>query len=98
MPDLCRVPPLDFVNQLNKLVGMKTMEIGAFQAKTHLAEILEKVRQGRTFFITKRGQPVAELRPLSHPERHPRFGCDRGRLTIRDDFDDPLPDLKGYTE
>ena len=77
---------------------MKAKEIGAFQAKTHLSELLEKVRQGQSFFITKRGQAVAELRPVSHAERRARFGCDQGRLTIGANFDAPVPDLKDYTQ
>lgn len=77
---------------------MKTMEIGAFEAKTHLSELLEKVRRGKTFFITKHGRPMAELRPVSLAGRRPRFGADRNKLTIRADFDAPIPDLKDYTE
>ncbi|MHB8116504.1 MAG: type II toxin-antitoxin system Phd/YefM family antitoxin [Acidithiobacillus ferrivorans] len=38
-------------------------EIGAYEAKTHLSEILERVRKGECFTITKHGQAVAELRP-----------------------------------
>jgi len=38
-------------------------EIGAYEAKTHLSEILERVRKGECFIITKHGQAVAELRP-----------------------------------
>jgi len=77
---------------------MKANEIGVFQAKRHLSELLKKVRQGQSFFITKRGQPVAELRPVHHGERHARFGCDQGRLIIGADFDAPVPDLKGDTK
>lgn len=76
---------------------MKAKEIGAFEAKTRLSELLEKVRQGAAFSITKRGRPVAELRPVLLPERRPRFGCDKGRVKIRKDFDAPLPEMKGYT-
>ena len=77
---------------------MKAVEIGSFEAKTHLSAVLEKVRKGQVFFITKRGQPVAELRPVLLPERRPRFGCDKERVTIRQDFDAPLPEMKDYTE
>lgn len=76
---------------------MKPIEIGAFEAKTHLSDLLEKVRLGQTFCITRRGIPVAELRPISSPDRRPRFGCDKGRVTLRADFDAPIPDLKDYT-
>ena len=89
---------LDKTNQINRLVSMKTMEIGAFEAKTNLSALLEKVRNGKTFFITKRGQAVAELRPVSIPSRRPRFGCDRHRVVISADFDAPIPELKGYME
>ena len=39
-------------------------EIGAFEAKTHLPRLLERVRKGERFVITKHGNPVAELIPF----------------------------------
>jgi antitoxin (DNA-binding transcriptional repressor) of toxin-antitoxin stability system len=45
--------------------------------------------------ITKRGRPVAELRPLSAAAR-PRFGHDRGQVVIADDFDAPVPGMDEY--
>ena len=42
---------------------MKPESIGAFEAKTRLSELLEQVGQGRVFRITRRGRPIAELRP-----------------------------------
>ena len=42
---------------------MKT--IGAYEAKTKLPELLRRVEAGERFTITNRGQPVAELRPVS---------------------------------
>jgi prevent-host-death family protein len=76
---------------------MKAKQIGVFEAKTRLSELLEKVREGQVFFITKRGHPIAELRPVSSPERRPRFGCDKGRVTVGADFDAPLPEMSDYT-
>jgi prevent-host-death family protein len=72
------------------------MTIGAFEAKTHLSELLEKVGRGQVYVITKRGRPVAELRPTAPPGRL-RFGCDAGSVTFRDDFDAPLPGFEDYT-
>jgi prevent-host-death family protein len=43
-------------------------EIGAFDAKTRLSEILRKVSQGERFTITHRGKPVANLVPVG-PDR-----------------------------
>jgi len=39
-------------------------EVGAFEAKTHLPRLLERVRKGERFVITKHGHPVAELIPF----------------------------------
>jgi prevent-host-death family protein len=39
-------------------------EIGAYEAKTHLPQLLERVRRGERFVITRHGQPVAELIPV----------------------------------
>jgi prevent-host-death family protein len=42
---------------------MKT--IGAFDAKTHLSDLLDQVERGDSFLITKRGRPMATLSPVS---------------------------------
>ena len=39
--------------------------IGAYQAKTHLPRLLERVRRGESVTITKRGRPVARLVPVA---------------------------------
>jgi prevent-host-death family protein len=75
---------------------MDIEEIGAFEAKTRLSELLEHVRRGHVYRITKRGRPVAELRPVQESGRRPRFGADRGRVTMTADFDAPLDDMKDY--
>jgi prevent-host-death family protein len=40
-------------------------DIGAYDAKTHLPKLLERVQQGERFVITKHGRPVAELIPAA---------------------------------
>lgn len=39
-------------------------EIGAFEAKTHLPQLLQRVQAGERFVITKHSRPVAELVPF----------------------------------
>jgi len=39
-------------------------EVGAYEAKTHLPGLLERVQKGERFVITKHGNPVAELIPF----------------------------------
>ena len=36
-------------------------EYGAGEAKTHFSELLDKVEQGESITITRRGKPVAVL-------------------------------------
>ena len=38
--------------------------IGAFEAKTHLPQLLRRVRAGERFVITRHNRPVAELIPF----------------------------------
>lgn len=42
------------------------VEIGAYEAKTKLPELLRQVRKGKSFTITNRGEAVAELVPVRH--------------------------------
>lgn len=46
-------------------------EIGAFEAKTHLSELLAAAEAGESVTITRRGVPVARLVPTgrSRPRR-----------------------------
>lgn len=39
------------------------LSIGAYETKTHLADLLRQVRGGQGFTITQRGEPVADLLP-----------------------------------
>ncbi|MEP6662348.1 MAG: type II toxin-antitoxin system prevent-host-death family antitoxin [Verrucomicrobiota bacterium] len=51
---------------------MKIQEIGAFEAKTKLSELLDKVERGQSFRITRRGKCVARLvgeETVAHRER-----------------------------
>ncbi len=45
------------------------IEVGAFDAKTHLSSLLDKVTQGEEVLITRRGVPVARLVPAGQVER-----------------------------
>lgn len=74
-------------------------EIGASEAKTHLSELLERVRKGERFIITKHGQAMAELRPIAGQapeerraivERMKAFQVnhDLGRISLRELIDE----------
>jgi len=46
-------------------------DIGAYEAKTHLPALLERVARGERFTITKHGRPIARLVPVARtsPDR-----------------------------
>lgn len=44
-------------------------DIGAFEAKTHLSELLDRVEQGEELVITRRGRAVARLVPIADAAR-----------------------------
>ena len=45
------------------------IEVGAFEAKTHLSALLERVSQGQEVLIRRRGKPVAKLVPIQQADR-----------------------------
>ncbi len=77
---------------------MKDNEIGMFDAKTHLSEIIQKVMTGKKFFITKRGKRVAELRPVVEEKKDLVRGCARNPgYRMSDDFDAPIEGMEEHT-
>ena len=40
------------------------ISVGAYEAKTHLSSLLERVAMGESVTITKHGRPVAVMRPV----------------------------------
>jgi prevent-host-death family protein len=53
---------------------MKT-EIGSYEAKTKLPELLRQVKAGKSFTITNRGEPVADLVPSKTKGREERIAA-----------------------
>jgi len=41
------------------------VEVGAFEAKIHLSNLLDQVERGETVVITRHGKPVARLVPMT---------------------------------
>ena len=48
------------------------LTVGAFEAKTKLAELLDKVEAGETVTITRHGSPVARLVPVRAADERER--------------------------
>lgn len=43
--------------------------VGLFEAKTHFSALVEDALDGKTTIVTRRGKPVAEIRPVSDDRR-----------------------------
>lgn len=69
---------------------MQTINI--HDAKTQFSKLIEAVVRGEQVVIARAGKPVARLTSISAKKsvRHP--GALKGKISIADDFNAPLPD------
>jgi prevent-host-death family protein len=63
------------------------------EAKTHLSKLLTRVMSGEQIIIAKAGKPVAILSPFAETPIRRVPGNDAGKVVIKPDFDDPLPEF-----
>lgn len=69
------------------------------EAKMHLSELLEQVRQGEEVMIAKAGRPVARLVAIAESPKRRQPGSAKGQVWIAEDFDAPLPeDIQSFFE
>lgn len=67
--------------------------IGAAEFKAKCLRILDEVqRTGKAVTVTKRGRPVAEIKPVKASERHSIIGAMKGSITIIGDIVSPAYD------
>ena len=60
-------------------------------AKTHLSRLVDEAVNGEEIVIAKAGKPAVRLVPVANRLRRTGFGADKGKISIRRDFDAPLP-------
>jgi antitoxin (DNA-binding transcriptional repressor) of toxin-antitoxin stability system len=71
---------------------MSTTMLNMHQAKTHLSEVIAKLKPGDRVVLCRRNQPVAEIKPLPLPNHEPRpVGLGKGLAVIPPSFFDLLP-------
>ena len=71
------------------------------EAKTQLAQLLQRVEAGEEIIIARDGKPVARLTRLEPTEpKRLKEGWAKDIMTVSDDFDAPLPDdvLRSFYE
>jgi prevent-host-death family protein len=59
-------------------MGVSMREVGAFEAKNKLGQLLDLVEQGEEVTITRHGKAVARLAPI-----RPTFSREQARAAIR---------------
>lgn len=68
-------------------------------AKTQLSRLAERAAEGEEIVIARNGRPLARLVRFEEPRKPRRLGLWKDRVSIRDDFDEPLPtDIQQHFE
>jgi prevent-host-death family protein len=66
--------------------------VNMHEAKTHLSRLAERASGGEEIIIARAGRPVAKLVPIGDGPVPRRLGLWKGKVSIGDDFDAPLPE------
>lgn len=66
--------------------------VNIHDAKTHFSKLVDRVINGEEIIIAKAGKPAAKLVHISNIKPIRCFGVLKGKISIADDFDAPLPD------
>ena len=74
----------------------RVQEVGAYEAKTNLSRLLRQTRAGKSFIITQRGKPVAELKPAPIKRANAGRGDMKGKIWVGDDFCEPIEEMREY--
>ena len=67
-------------------------EITIAAETAHIQDLLALVKQGQDVIISQASQPVAKLVAIHVPKHARIFGSYAGKISMRDDFGDPLPE------
>ncbi len=63
-----------------------------YEAKSQLSRLVDRAAAGEEIIIGKNGRPLAKLVPVRRSGIRRRPGGWEGKVVIRKDFDEPLPD------
>lgn len=68
------------------------MQVNIHEAKTRLSQLIKQVNEGQEIIIARAGKPVARLVAYTPKPDHRVPGSAKDRLTIAEDFNEPLPE------
>jgi len=67
-------------------------EIDINEAQPQITTLIDRVAAGEVFVITRDGKPVMILEAYKDPQKDPRIGFMKGRISVPDDFDTMMAD------
>jgi prevent-host-death family protein len=72
--------------------------VNIYDAKTRLSQLVDKAASGEDVVVSRNGKPLVRITRLDDRKRSIKFGVLKGKLTVPQDFDVPLPDevLRGF--
>ena len=69
-----------------------SVQVNIYEAKSKFSKLISQVIAGEEIIIARSGKPVARLVPFEKPPGNRKPGSAKGKITIAEDFDAPLPD------
>jgi prevent-host-death family protein len=70
---------------------MPKTSVNLYEAKAHLAKLIDQAISGEDVIIGRRGKAIARLTRLVSGKRVIKFGLLKGKVKVAKDFDAPLP-------
>jgi len=70
--------------------------VGLKEAAGRLAELIDEVASGAEVVITRDDGATFKIIPVILTPPVPKFGSAKGRVKMREDFDEPLEDFQAY--
>ena len=66
--------------------------VNVHEAKTQLSRLIQAAEAGEEVVIARAGRPVVRLVAVAQQGQPRKLGMLAGKISIPDDFDDPMPD------
>lgn len=70
--------------------------VGQKEAAERLAELIGEVADGEEVVITREDGATFKIVPVALMPPSPKCGSAKGRVNMREDFDEPLDDFQAY--
>jgi prevent-host-death family protein len=70
--------------------------VNMHDAKSSLSRLVERAASGEEILIAKHGKPVARLTRIPAERKEIPWDIYKGKITMSDDFDAPLEEMKDY--